>query len=111
MTEQQIAIYAKEMNDHFRNQRRLRCNLQERDAMLEQPAREVTALNNMLQQQLVEWYKVDQEYRDVLSTIKDVLREGMMGAVRGDEIEEMITAIFDGTQEADMTTLLGVTAA
>jgi hypothetical protein len=29
----------------------------------------------------------------------------------GDELEEMITAIFDGTQEADMTTLLGVTAA
>jgi hypothetical protein len=108
ITKQQIAIYAKELNDHFRNERRLRGNLQERDAMLEQRAREVSALNNLLQQQLVEWYKVAQEYREVLSTIKDVLREGMMDASRGGEIEEMINAIFDGTQEADMSTLLGV---
>jgi hypothetical protein len=108
ITKQQIAIYAKELNDHFRNERRLRGNLQERDAMLEQRAREVSALNNLLQHQLVEWYKVAQEYREVLSTIKDVLREGMMDEARGDEIEEMINAIFDGTQEADMTSLLGV---
>jgi hypothetical protein len=62
----------------------------------------------MLQQQLVEWYKVALEYREVLSTIKDVLLEGMMDASRGGEIEEMINQIFDGTEEADMTTLLGV---
>ena len=62
----------------------------------------------MLQQQLVEWYKVALEYREVLSTIKDVLLEGMMDASRGGEIEEMINQISDGTEEADMTTLLSV---
>jgi hypothetical protein len=40
MTKQQIAIYAKELNDQFRNERHLRGNLQERDAMLEQRAQQ-----------------------------------------------------------------------
>ena len=108
MTKQQIAIYAKELNEHFRNERRLRGSLKHSDSMLEQRAREVSALNNLLQQQLVEWYKVAQEYREVLGTIKDVLREGMMDSTRSDQIEQMISSIFDGTQEADANSLLGV---
>ena len=62
LTRDQITIYAKELNDHFHKERRLRVNLHERDEQLEQRAREVTALNRLLQQHLLEWYKVAQEY-------------------------------------------------
>jgi hypothetical protein len=44
LNKEQIGIYAKELNDHFRNERKLRGNLSERDAQLDQRAREVSAL-------------------------------------------------------------------
>ena len=53
MTKEQISIYAKELNEAFRKERSLRVSLQERDSMLDQRAREVTALNHMLQQQVI----------------------------------------------------------
>ena len=86
LTRDQIAIYAKELNEHFRKERKLRMSLQDRDGQLEQRAREVTALNHMLQQHLLEWYKVAQEYREVLSAIRDTLR---VGAISSDETDEL----------------------
>jgi hypothetical protein len=108
LTKEQIAIYAKELNDHFRNERKLRINLSDRDAQLDQRAREVSALNNLLQQQLVEWYKIAKEYREVLESINDLLQEGTGDLPISEELKGMIAAVVEGTEEADMESLLGV---
>jgi hypothetical protein len=108
LTKEQMGIYAKELNDHFRNERKLRLNLNDRDAQLDQRAREVSALNNLLQQQLVEWYKIAKEYREVLTSINDMLQEGTGELPVTSELKEMIESVVSGTEEADMETLLGV---
>ncbi len=108
LNKEQIAIYAKELNDHFRNERKLRGNLSDRDAELDQRAREVSALNNLLQQQLVEWYKIAKEYREVLESINEMLKEGTGELPISDELKRMIESVVSGTEEADMESLLGV---
>lgn len=108
LNKEQIAIYAKELNDHFRNERKLRVNLSDRDAQLDQRAREVSALNNLLQQQLVEWYKIAKEYREVLESINEMLKEGTGELPLSDELKGMIESVVSGTEEADMESLLGV---
>lgn len=108
LTKEQIAIYAKELNDHFRQERKLRLNLSARDAQLDQRSREVSALNNLLQQQLVEWYKIAKEYREVLESINDVLKSGGPDLPITAELKGMIEAVVAGTEEADMESLLGV---
>jgi hypothetical protein len=108
LTKEQIAIYAKELNDHFRQERKLRLNLSARDAQLDQRPREVSALNNLLQQQLVEWYKIAKEYREVLESINDVLKSGGPDLPITAELKGMIEAVVAGTEEADMESLLGV---
>jgi hypothetical protein len=60
---------------------------------LEQRAREVTALNHMLQLNLLEWYKVAQEYREVLSAVRDTLRVGEISSVETDELGALIDNI------------------
>jgi hypothetical protein len=108
LTKEQIASYAKELNDHFRQERKLRLNLSARDAQLDQRSREVSALNNLLQQQLVEWYKIAKEYREVLESINDVLKSGGPDLPITAELKGMIEAVVAGTEEADMESLLGV---
>jgi hypothetical protein len=108
MTKQQIAIYAKELNNHFRNERKLRVNLSDRDSQLDQRAREVSALNNLLQQQLIEWYKIAKEYREVLESINDMLKQDTGDLPISEELKGMIESVVAGTEEADMESLLGV---
>lgn len=90
MTKEQIAIYAKELNESFHNERALRMTLQERDSLLNQRAREVTALNHLLQQQLTEWHQFAEDYRDVLLSIRDLLGEGDFGPERTEALSELI---------------------
>ena len=106
LTKDQIAIYAKELNEHFQQERRLRMSLHARDEQLEQRAREVTALNQMLPQHLLEWYKVAQEYREVLGTIKEVLRDGVVTPDRSDEMGELIDSVVSEEEESDLLSLL-----
>ena len=90
MTKEQIAIYAKELNESFRKERGLRTTLQERDSMLDQRAREVTALNHLLQQQLTEWHGFAEDYREVLLSIRDLLTEGDFGPERTEALSRVI---------------------
>ena len=108
LTKDQMAIYAKELNDHFRAERKLRMSLTERNSELEQRAREVAGLNNLLQQHLAEWYKLAYEYREVLTSIKDLLNEGILKNDRTDQLAAMIDAIVAETEEASASKLLGV---
>jgi len=108
LTKDQMAIYAKELNDHFRAERKLRLSLTERNAELEQRAREVAGLNNLLQQHLAEWYKLAHEYREVLTSIKELLNEGPLKDERTVHLAAMIDAIVAETEEASASKLLGV---
>ncbi|MDA1036650.1 MAG: hypothetical protein O3B65_07210 [Chloroflexi bacterium] len=92
MTKDQIAIYAKELSESFRNERTLRVSLQERDSMLDQRAREVTALNHLLQQQILEWHNVADEYREILLSIRDLLDEGQIGPEQSEALGGLIEA-------------------
>lgn len=73
---EQVSIYAKELNDYFRKERDLRSSLRERDELLEHRAREVSALNLLLQQHLMEWYGVARQYRNVLGRLRESLAGG-----------------------------------
>ena len=108
LTKDQMAIYAKELNDPFRAERKLRLSLTERNAELEQRAREVAGLNNILQQHLAEWYKLAYDYRDVLTSIKELLSDGMVKDERTSQLAAMIDAIVAETEEASSDKLLGV---
>ena len=105
LTKGQIAIYAKELNEHFRKERGLRVNLQARDKELEQRAREVTALNNMLQQHLLEWQRVAQEYREVLTAIREML--GDLSMDEGGELRSLIDNVVSNTSEPNPSELFG----
>ena len=101
MTKEQIAIYAKELSESFRNERSLRLSLQERDKMLDQRAREVTALNHLLHQQVLEWHKVADEYREILLSIRDLLDEGQLGPEQSEALGGLIEAGVAGATARD----------
>ena len=82
MTKDQIAIYAKGLSEAFRKECTLRVSLQEQDSMLAQRAHEVTALNHLLQQQVLEWHDAADEYREVLLSVRDLLEDGQLGAAQ-----------------------------
>ena len=106
LTREQIAIYAKELNEHFRNERRLRGSVQERDKKLEERAREVTALNHLLQRHLLEWYKVAQEYREVLAGIREMLEEGSVSDAQHEEMGLLIDRVVADPQPKGWLDLL-----
>ncbi len=104
MTKEQIAIYAKELSESFRKERSLRLSLQERDTMLDQRAREVTALNHLLHQQVLEWHKVADEYREILLSIRDLLDEGQLGPEQSEALGGLIEAgVADATAHESAT--------
>lgn len=104
LSREQIAIYARELNEHFRKERGLRVSVQERDRQLEQRAREVTALNHLLQQHLLEWYKVAQEYREVLAGIREMLREGSISDAQREEMGALIDRVVAEPRPEDRST-------
>jgi hypothetical protein len=85
------------LNDHFRKERKLRINLKQRDSELVQRTREVTALNRLLQEHLLEWYKVAEDYREVLVAIKETLRSKTFGE-NAAELEAMLDNVVNESE-------------
>ena len=54
ITREQLEIYAREVQTHYKEERRLRRQLEERNEALEQRIREITALNQLFQRHLAE---------------------------------------------------------
>ena len=54
ITREQLEIYAREVQSHYKEERRLRTQLEERNEVLEQRIREITALNQLFQRHLAE---------------------------------------------------------
>lgn len=65
----QLEIYAREIQDHFHEELRLRKELEERNRQLEQRVREVTALNQSFQEHLRQRFEVVGAYREVLEKL------------------------------------------
>lgn len=66
LSRDQLEIYAKELREHIQSQRRLRQELEGRNADLEQRVREITALNQLFQQHLEERTSVVKAYREII---------------------------------------------
>ena len=98
LTHDQISIYAKELNDYFHKERGLRMSLEEREETLTQRAREVTALNQMLQQHLLEWYRIAQDYREVLGAIKEMLKSVQVSPTK----EALMTEFIDSAMTSSL---------
>lgn len=73
---QQLEIYAKELQEHYREQRRLRRELEGLNQVLEQRVRELQALNKLFQQHLVERSATAEAYRDLLAGLESVTQAG-----------------------------------
>ena len=75
VTQEQMGIYARELRDFFFRERHLQEQLQAQQEELKNREREVTALNRMMQEHLMDWYQLAQGYRQVLAQVKKVLEE------------------------------------
>lgn len=71
----QLEIYARELNQHFREERALRQKLEERNKQLEQRVQEITALNALFRQNLEQRSQVEEGYHSILEKIKRLAEE------------------------------------
>ncbi len=67
---QQLEIYARELSEHFNEDRKLMQKLEERSKELEKRVREVMALNTMFQKHLTERFALVQAYKDMLEQMQ-----------------------------------------
>ncbi len=72
----QLEIYAKELQQHFREHRRLRKELNDLNLVLQQRIRELEALNRLFQQHLAERDTTEEAYRNLLAGLQDVTLAG-----------------------------------
>lgn len=75
LSRQQLEIYARELREHITNERRLRRELEERNRILENRVRELTALNQLFQQHLRERFETLEAYRHVCERIERLAQE------------------------------------
>lgn len=75
LSRQQLEIYARELREHITNERRLRRELEERNRVLENRVRELTALNQLFQQHLRERFETLEVYRHVCERIERLAQE------------------------------------
>ncbi|MFQ6031007.1 MAG: adenylate/guanylate cyclase domain-containing protein, partial [Dehalococcoidia bacterium] len=71
----QLEIYAKELQEHFQQERRLRRGLEASHRELEQRIREVTALNSLFQEHLRQRSAVVEAYAEVREGLQRISRE------------------------------------
>lgn len=75
LTLRQLEIYATELQQYYREERRLRGELEERNQQLEQRLQELTALNQLFQQHLTERFNLVDTYRWVLEQLQRLAQE------------------------------------
>lgn len=72
---QQAEVYAKELSELYRAERKRREELAEERLVLQHKLRELTALNNLFHAHLEERMRIEQEYREFLEKLKKMLAE------------------------------------
>lgn len=75
LNQQQLEIYAKELQRTFQEERRLSDQLKERNQELEQRVNELTALNRMFQEHLSERYTVIETYKKLVNGLRRLVQE------------------------------------
>ena len=76
MDRQQLEIYARELRQHFRAERKLREEVDGLNQVLEQRVRELGALNQLFQQHLVERSAIADAYNEMAKALEGVSRAG-----------------------------------
>lgn len=76
MDRRQLEIYARELREHFREERRLRRELDDLNKVLEQRVGELEALNRMFQQHLVERTEMAEAFSKMASALEAVSQAG-----------------------------------
>lgn len=91
LSRQQLEIYARELSEHFNEERKLRQQLEERSKELEKRVREVTALNTMFQKHLTERFALVQAYKDMLEQMQTLSMqvESMVKKARSQPIPDL----------------------
>lgn len=75
LSRQQLEIYARELQQHFREEQRLRTELEERNQQVEQRLQELLALNRLFQGYLEEHHAVINAFGEVVETLNRLARE------------------------------------
>jgi len=75
MARQQLEVYAKELQKHFLEERRLRKELEEQYRHLEQRAREIEALNRLIRQELERHFSAVEGYQAIGPRIERLAQE------------------------------------
>ena len=76
--QQQLEIYARELQQHYQEERRLRESLESWNGQLEQVVREMTAMNKTLRDRLTQRFGLMYAYRDVLAGLQNLSLEASM---------------------------------
>lgn len=86
LSREQIYIYAKEIQEHFREERRLRMELEEQNQKLAQRVQELSALNRLFQEHLEQRSDMVQAYREVLQGVERLAQEATALARRAQSL-------------------------
>ena len=82
---QQLQVYAKELQQHFQNERRLREEVLEKNRQLEQRVQEITALNRLFQQHLCQSTTIIEAYRKFVARLRILSEEANAMETRNDD--------------------------
>ncbi|MFH1140329.1 MAG: response regulator [Chloroflexota bacterium] len=86
MGREQLEVYAQELGHLFREERRLRSEMDEKNRQLEQRIKEIHGLNQMVQAHLAEEGQVLGAYRELFLEWKRLMNEMQALAARGDSL-------------------------
>jgi len=75
LSHQQMQIYARELQEHFLEEQRLRQELAEMGWHLEQSLRELKALNYLFQEHLGQRFAVGEAYQELLEGLQRLIQE------------------------------------
>lgn len=75
LTWKQLEIYATELQQYYREERRLRRELEERNQQLEQRLQELTALNQLFQRHLTERFSLVDSYKWVVQQLQRLAQQ------------------------------------
>ncbi|MBI2919155.1 MAG: hypothetical protein HYY01_14365 [Chloroflexi bacterium] len=71
----QMEIYAKELRQHFLEERRLRSELEKEYCTLQQRIKEIEALNRLFQQHLQNYFTAVQAHAEVATKLEQITQE------------------------------------
>lgn len=72
LSDQQLQIYAKELQEHYHEERRLRQKLEEWNGQLQQMLVEMTAMSKFMQERLAQSFSMAYAYRGLMGELEQI---------------------------------------